>query len=137
MKFLMPESVKKIKKYRGKIPLFHDAQIEKSLNRIFEPTIKLESGGYIVINPTEALVSIDVNSGQSIKEHNLEKTALKTNLEAAEEISRQIKIRDLSGLIVIDFIDMFAFHNRRTVERKLREKLKDDRARIQFGRIGN
>jgi len=137
MKFLMPESVKKIKKYRGKIPLFHDAQIEKSLNRIFEPTIKLESGGYIVINPTEALVSIDVNSGQSIKENNLEKTALKTNMEAAEEISRQIKIRDLSGLIVIDFIDMFAFHNRRIVERKLREKLKDDRARMQFGRIGN
>jgi len=136
MKFLMPENVKKIKKYRGKIPLFHDAQIEKSLNRIFEPTIKLESGGYIVINPTEALVSIDVNSGQSIKESNIEKTALKTNLEAAEEISRQIKIRDLSGLIVIDFIDMFSFHNRKTVERKLREKLKDDRARIQFGRIG-
>jgi len=136
MKFLMPESVKKIKKYRGKIPLFHDAEIEKSLNRIFEPTIKLESGGYIVINPTEALVSIDVNSGQSIKESNIEKTALKTNLEAAEEISRQIKIRDLSGLIVIDFIDMFSFHNRKTVERKLREKLKDDRARMQFGRIG-
>ena len=137
MKFLMPENVKKIKKYRGKIPLFHDAQIEKSLNRIFDPTIKLESGGYIVINPTEALVSIDVNSGQSIKEANIEKTALKTNLEAAEEISRQIKIRDLSGLIVIDFIDMFSFHNRRIVERKLREKLKDDRARMQFGRIGN
>jgi len=137
MKLLMPENVKKIKKYRGKIPLFHDAEIEKSLNRIFEPTVKLESGGYIVINPTEALVSIDVNSGQSIKESNIEKTALKTNLEAAEEISRQIKIRDLSGLIVIDFIDMFAFHNRRTVERKLREKLKDDRARMQFGRIGN
>jgi len=136
MKLLMPENVRKIKKYRGKIPLFHEAQIEKSLNRIFEPTIKLESGGYIVINPTEALVSIDVNSGQSIKESNIEKTALKTNLEAAEEISRQIKIRDLSGLIVIDFIDMFSFHNRKTVERKLREKLKDDRARIQFGRIG-
>ena len=137
MKLLMPESVKKIKKYRGKIPLFHDAEIEKNLNRIFEPTVKLESGGYIVINPTEALVSIDVNSGQSIKEVNIEKTALKTNLEAAEEISRQIKIRDLSGLIVIDFIDMFNFHNRKTVERKLREKLKDDRARTQFGRIGN
>jgi ribonuclease E len=136
MKFLMPENVKKIKKYRGKIPLFHEAQIEKSLNRIFEPTIKLESGGYIVINPTEALVSIDINSGQSIKESNIEKTALKTNVEAAEEISRQIKIRDLSGLIVIDFIDMFSFHNRKTVERKLREKLKDDRARMQFGRIG-
>jgi len=137
MKFLMPENVKKIKKYRGKIPLFHDAQIEKRLNRIFEATVKLESGGYIVINPTEALVSIDVNSGQSIKESNIEKTALKTNLEAAEEISRQIKIRDLSGLIVIDFIDMFSFHNRKTVERKLKEKLKDDRARMQFGRIGN
>jgi len=137
MKLLMPENVKKIKKYRGKIPLFHDVDIEKSLNRIFEPTVKLESGGYIVINPTEALVSIDVNSGQSIKEINIEKTALKTNLEAAAEISRQIKIRDLSGLIVIDFIDMFNFYNKKTVERKLREKLKDDRARIQFGRIGN
>ena len=117
MKLLMPENVKKIRKYRGKIPLFHDAGIEKSLNRIYEPTIKLESGGYIVINPTEALVSIDVNSGQSIKEINIEKTALKTNLEAAEEISRQIKIRDLSGLIVIDFIDMFNFHNRKSIER--------------------
>jgi len=137
MKFLTPENVKRIKKYRGKIPLFHDAGIEKDLNRIFEPVIKLESGGYIVINPTEALVSIDINSGQSIKEVNIEKTAVKTNLEAAEEISRQIKIRDLSGLIVIDFIDMINFHNRRMVERKLREKLKDDRARIQFGRISN
>jgi ribonuclease E len=137
MKFFMPEKVKKVKKYRGKIPLFHDVGIEKSLNRIFEPTVKLFSGGYLVINPTEALVSIDINSGQSIKETNIEKTALKTNLEAAEEISRQIKIRDLSGLIVIDFIDMNNFYNRRIVERKLREKLKDDRARIQFGRISN
>ena len=137
MKFLMPENVKKIKKYRGRIPLFHDAGIEKSLNRIFESNVKLESGGYIVINPTEALVSIDVNSGQSIKESNIEKTALKTNLEATEEIARQIKIRDLSGLIVIDFIDMFGFHNRKAVERKLRENLKDDRAKMQFGRIGN
>ena len=133
----MPENIKKIKKYRGKIPLFHDAGIEKSLNRIFESTIKLESGGYIVINPTEALVSIDVNSGQSIKEINIERTALNTNLEAAAEISRQIKIRDLSGLIVIDFIDMNSFYNRKIVERKLKEKLKDDRARIQFGRISN
>ena len=137
MKILMPENVKKIKKYRGKIPLFHDVGIEKNLNQIFEPTVKLESGGYLVINPTEALVSIDVNSGQSIKETDLEKTALKTNIEAAEEISRQIKIRDLSGLIVIDFIDMTNFYNRKTVEKKLREKLKDDRARIQFGRIGH
>ena len=137
MKILMPGNLKKIKKYRGKIPLFHDAGIEKKLNRIFEPTVKLESGGYIVINPTEALVAIDVNSGQSIKEINVEKTALKTNLEAAEEIARQIKIRDLSGLIVIDFIDMMNFYNRRMVERKLREKFRDDRARIQFGRISN
>jgi len=91
----------------------------------------------MVINPTEALVSIDINSGQSIKEAGIEKTALKTNLEAAEEISRQIKIRDISGLIVIDFIDMLNFYNRRMVERKLKEKLKDDRARIQFGRISN
>jgi len=135
MKLLMPENLKKIKKYRGKVPLFHSAEIEKNLNGIFEPTVKLTSGGYIVINPTEALVSIDINSGQSIKESNIEKTALNTNLEAAEEISRQIKIRDLSGLIVIDFIDMMNFYNRRLVEKKLREKLKDDRARSQFGRI--
>ena len=137
MKFLTPENVKKVKKYRGKVPLFHDVGIEKKLNLIFESTVKLESGGYIVINPTEALISIDVNSGQSIKEVNIEKTALKTNLEAADEISRQIKIRDLSGLIVIDFIDMLNFYNKKIVERKLRGKLKDDRARIQFGRIGN
>ena len=135
MKLLMPENVNKVKKYRGKIPLFHDMEIEKKLNQIFEPTVKLDSGGYIVINPTEALVSIDINSGQSTKEVNIEKTAVKTNLEAAEEISRQIKIRDLSGLIVIDFIDMFSFQNKRNVERRLRDKLKDDRARIQFGRI--
>ena len=137
MKLLSPENVKKIKKYRGKIPLFHDVGIEKSLNLIFESTIKLESGGYIVINPTEALVSIDVNSGQSIKEVNIEKTALKTNLEAAEEISRQIKIRDLSGLIVIDFIDMINFHNNKMVERALKTSLKDDRARMHFGRISS
>ncbi len=137
MKLLMPENVKKIKKYRGKIPLFHEAGIEKKLNQIYDPTIKLKSGGYMVINPTEALVAIDINSGQSTREVNIEKTALSTNLEAAEEISRQIKIRDLSGLIVIDFIDMLNFYNRRLVERKLREKLKDDRARIQFGRISN
>jgi len=137
MKLLMPHNLKKVKKYRGKIPLFHDTGIEKNLNQIFEPTVKLESGGYIVINPTEALISIDINSGQSTKEVNIEKTALKTNLEAADEISRQIKIRDLSGLIVIDFIDMINFYNRKSVERRLREKLKEDRARIQFGRISN
>jgi len=137
MKFFMPENVKKIKKYRGKIPLFHEAGIEKNLNQIFEPSVKLNSGGYIVMNPTEALVSIDINSGQSTKAVNIEETAVKTNLEAAEEISRQIKIRDLSGLIVIDFIDMFSIQNKRNVERRLRDKLKDDRARIQFGKISN
>ncbi len=137
MKELMPKSVKFIKKYRGKIPLFHDTGIEKELNNIFEPVVKLKSGGYLVINPTEALVAIDINSGQSTKQINIEKTALNTNIEAAEEISRQIKIRDLSGLIVIDFIDMLNFYNRRIVERKMRESIRRDRARIQIGRISS
>tara|TARA_B100000886_G_scaffold340442_1_gene310020 strand:- start:469 stop:2295 length:1827 start_codon:yes stop_codon:yes gene_type:complete len=137
MKELMPKNVKYIKKYRGKIPLFHDANIEKDLNNIFEPTVKLKSGGYLVINPTEALVSIDINSGQSTKQTNIEKTALNTNLEAAEEIAHQIKLRDLSGLIVIDFIDMINFYNRRTVEKKMRESIRKDRARIQIGKISN
>ena len=137
MKELMPKNTKNIKKYRGKIPLFHDANIEKELNNIYEPTVKLKSGGYLVINPTEALVSIDINSGQSTKQTNIEKTALNTNLEAAEEISRQIKLRDLSGLIVIDFIDMMNFYNRRIVEKKMRESIRKDRARIQIGRISN
>ena len=137
MKELMPKNVKNIKKYRGKIPLFHDANIEKELNNIYEPTVKLKSGGYLVINPTEALVSIDINSGQSTKQINIEKTALNTNLEAAEEIARQIKLRDLSGLIVIDFIDMINFFNRRTVEKKMRESIRKDRARIQIGKISN
>ena len=137
MKELMPKFVKNIKKYRGKIPLFHDANIEKDLNNIFEPTVKLKSGGYLVINPTEALVAIDINSGQSTKQINIEKTALNTNIEAAEEIARQIKLRDLSGLIVIDFIDMNNFYNRRIVEKKLRDSIRKDRARIQIGRISN
>ncbi|MDA9740734.1 Rne/Rng family ribonuclease [Pelagibacteraceae bacterium] len=137
MKQLMPRNSKMVKKYKGKIPLFHSENIEKDLNKIFEPVVRLKSGGYLVINPTEALVAIDVNSGQSTKELNIEKTALNTNIEAAEEVARQIKIRDLSGLIVIDFIDMLNYHNRRIVERKIREKLKTDRARIQTGRISN
>jgi ribonuclease E len=137
MKELMPKNVKNIKKYRGKIPLFHDANIEKELNNIYEPTVKLKSGGYLVINPTEALVAIDINSGQSTKQINIEKTALNTNMEAAEEIAHQIKLRDLSGLIVIDFIDMMNFYNRRTVEKKMRESIRRDRARIQIGRISN
>ena len=135
MKLMMPSHVKKIKKYRDKVPLFFKENIEEKLNQIYDTEIKLKSGGYLVINPTEALVSIDINSGSSIKQKNVESTALDTNLEAAEEISRQIKIRDLSGLIIIDFIDMLSFGNRRLVERKLKEKCRTDRARIQIGRI--
>jgi len=135
MKLMMPSHVKKIKKYREKVPLFFKENIEEKLNQIYESEVKLKSGGYLVINPTEALVSIDINSGSSIKQKNVESTALDTNLEAAEEISRQIKIRDLSGLIIIDFIDMLSFGNRRLVERKLKEKCRTDRARIQIGRI--
>ncbi|MDA9682044.1 Rne/Rng family ribonuclease [Candidatus Pelagibacter sp.] len=137
MKMIMPSSVKKVKKYRGKVPLFIEENIEQKLNQIFDSEIKLKSGGYLVINPTEALVSIDINSGSSIKGKNIESTALDTNIEAAEEIARQIKIRDLSGLIIIDFIDMLSYGNRRLVERKLKEKCRTDRARIQIGRISN
>ena len=137
MKMMMPSNVKKIKKYRGKAPLFIEEGIEDKLNQIFDSEIKLNSGGYLVINPTEALVSIDINSGSSIKGKNVESTALDTNLEAADEISRQIKIRDLSGLIIIDFIDMLSYGNRRLVERRLKEKCRSDRARIQIGRISN
>ncbi|MDF1858477.1 MAG: Rne/Rng family ribonuclease, partial [Candidatus Pelagibacter bacterium] len=135
MKLMMPSHVKKIKKYREKTPLFFKENIEEKLNQIYDTEIKLKSGGYLVINPTEALVSIDINSGSSIKQKNVESTALDTNLEAADEISRQIKIRDLSGLIIIDFIDMLSFGNRRMVERRLKEKCRTDRARIQIGRI--
>ena len=137
MKMMMPSHVKKIKKYRGKNPLFIEEGIEQKLNQIFETEIKLRSGGYLVINPTEALVSIDINSGSSIKQKNVENTALDTNLEAADEIARQIKIRDLSGLIIIDFIDMLSYGNRKLVERRLKEKCRADRARIQIGRISN
>ena len=137
MKMMMPSQVKNIKKYRGKSPLFIEEGIEQRLNQIFESEIKLTSGGYLVINPTEALVSIDINSGSSIKQKNVESTALDTNLEAADEIARQIKIRDLSGLIIIDFIDMLSYGNRRMVERRLKEKCRTDRARIQIGKISN
>ncbi len=137
MKLVMPKNVKKIKKYRDKIPLFFNEKIESKLFQIFETEVKLKSGGYLVINPTEALVSIDVNSGSSIKQKNVESTALDTNLEAAEEISRQVKLRDLSGLISIDFIDMLNYSNKRLVERKLKDKCRTDRARIQIGRISN
>ena len=137
MKMIMPSSVKKVKKYRGKVPLFIEENIEQKLNQIFDSEIKLKSGGYLVINPTEALVSIDINSGSSIKGKNVESTALDTNIEAAEEIARQIKIRDLSGLIIIDFIDMLSYGNRRLVERRLKERCRTDRARIQIGKISN
>ena len=135
IKELIPKSSKFLKKHRGKVPLFHSVGIEKELNNIFDPVVRLKSGGYLVINPTEALVAIDINSGQSIKASNIEKTALNTNLEAAEEIAKQIKIRDLSGLIVIDFIDMINFFNRRLVEKKMRDSIRKDRARIQVGKI--
>ncbi len=137
MKLMMPKELKKVKKYREKTPLFFRENIEKKLFEIFKSEVKLNSGGYLVINPTEALVSIDVNSGKSIKQKNVENTALDTNLEAAEEIARQIKIRDLSGLIIIDFIDMLNFGNRKQVERKIKESCRSDRARIQVGRISN
>tara|TARA_B100000579_G_scaffold430033_1_gene442755 strand:+ start:3165 stop:4913 length:1749 start_codon:yes stop_codon:yes gene_type:complete len=137
IKTMMPNQLKKVKKYRDKTPLFFKENIEKKLFEIFNTEVKLNSGGYLVINPTEALISIDVNSGKSIRQKNVESTALDTNLEAAEEISRQIKIRDLSGLIIIDFIDMLSFGNRKQIERKLKEKCRNDRARIQIGRISN
>ena len=137
MKLMMPKNLKKIKKYRNKIPLFFNEKIESKLFEIFEAQVKLKSGGYLVINPTEALVSIDINSGKSIRQKNIESTALDTNLEAAEEIARQVKLRDLSGLIIIDFIDMLNYGNRRQVERRLKDTCRSDRARIQIGRISN
>ena len=137
VKQMLPKYLKKVKKYRDKTPLFFKEKIENKLYEIFKTEVKLSSGGYIVINPTEALVSIDVNSGKSIKQKNVESTALDTNIEAADEISRQIKIRDLSGLIIIDFIDMISFNNKKLVERRLKEKCRKDRARIQIGRISN
>ncbi len=135
MRMLMPSHAKAVKLYKDPQPLFAKHGIEAQLDAMFSNQVTLKSGGYIVINPTEALVSIDVNSGRSTREHNIEDTALKTNLEAAEEISRQLRLRDLAGLIVIDFIDMEEHRNNRAVEKKLKDCLKNDRARIQVGRI--
>lgn len=135
MRMLMPSHAKSVKPYRETTPLFAAYGVESQLDAMFSNTVTLRSGGYIVINQTEALVAIDINSGRSTREHNIEDTALKTNLEAAEEISRQLRLRDLAGLIVIDFIDMEENRNNRAVEKKLKECLKDDRARIQVGRI--
>ncbi len=137
MQLLMPSHAKKIKNYEDPIPLFQRYQVENHLDAIYSPTAQLKSGGYIVINPTEALVSIDVDSGRATKEHNIEETALKTNLEAAEEVARQLKLRDMAGLVVIDFIDMEEQRNNRAVERKMKSCLKNDRARIQVGRISS
>ena len=132
---LMPSHAKIVQPYREPQPLFAKSGVEAQLDAMFSNDVTLKSGGYLVINPTEALVSIDVNSGRSTREHNIEDTALKTNLEAAEEIARQLRLRDLAGLIVIDFIDMEEKRNNRSVEKKLNECLKNDRARIQVGRI--
>lgn len=137
MKLLMPSHAKKVQHYKDRIPLFHRYQVESHLEAMFQPVVQLKSGGYIVINPTEALISIDVNSGRSTREHNIEETALKTNLEAAEEVARQLRLRDMAGLVVIDFIDMEERNNNRAVERRMKDVLKTDRARIQVGRISS
>ncbi len=137
MRMLMPSHAKNVQHYREPTPVFTRFGVESQLDAMFSPQVTLRSGGYIVINPTEALVSIDVNSGKSTREHNIEDTALATNLEAAEEVARQLRLRDLAGLIVIDFIDMEENRNNRAVERKLKECLKNDRARIQVGRISH
>ena len=135
MKMLIPSHSKNVQPYRDPTPLFQRYKAESHLEAMFNPVVQLKSGGYIVIDPTEALISIDVNSGRATREHSIEDTALKTNLEAAEEAARQFRLRDLAGLIVIDFIDMEEHRNNRAVERKLKESLKGDRARIQVGRI--
>jgi ribonuclease E len=137
MRMLMPSHAKNVKPYKEPEPVFIRYQVERQLAAMFSPHVVLKSGGYIVINQTEALVSIDVNSGKATREHNIEDTALKTNLEAAEEIARQLRLRDLAGLIVIDFIDMDERRNNRLVERRLKESLRNDRARIQVGRISH
>ena len=135
MKTMIPSHAARVKPYRDRIPLFVRYQIESQLDSMYGPELQLKSGGYLVINPTEALVAIDVNSGRATKERTIEETALRTNLEAAEEIARQLRLRDLAGLIVIDFIDMDENRNQRAVERKFKESMKIDRARIRMGRI--
>ncbi|MFS8038705.1 Rne/Rng family ribonuclease [Xanthobacter sp. AM11] len=137
MRMLMPSHAKAVMPYRESQPIFARFGVEQQLDAMFSPVVQLKSGGYIVINPTEALVSIDVNSGRATREHHIEDTALKTNVEAAEEIARQLRLRDLAGLIVVDFIDMEEKRNNRAVERKLKDCLKNDRARIQIGRISH
>ncbi|OYX48926.1 MAG: ribonuclease E/G [Sphingomonas sp. 32-66-10] len=135
MKLLMPSHAKKVKHYSDAVPLFQRAGVEEQLSAMYHPVVQLKSGGYLVINPTEALVSIDINSGRSTREHSIEQTATATNLEAAQEIARQLRLRDMAGLVVIDFIDMDHSSNVRKVEKAMKEALKNDRARIQVGRI--
>ncbi len=137
MRMLMPSHTKNVKQWRELQPIFAKSGVEQQLDSLFSPTVTMKSGGYIVINQTEALVAIDVNSGRSTREHNIEDTALRTNMEAADEIARQLRLRDLAGLIVVDFIDMEEHRNNRSVERRLKEALKNDRARIQVGRISH
>jgi ribonuclease E len=135
MSMLMPSRTRRVKPYKDELPLFHRHGVEEQLDTLHQPVIQLKSGASIVIHTTEALTAIDVNSGRSTRERNIEETALKTNLEAAEEIARQLRLRDIAGLVVIDFIDMAEMRNQRAVERRLREHLKTDRARVQLGRI--
>jgi ribonuclease E len=137
MKMLMPSHARRVKAYSDPVPLFQRYGAEDQLKAMYDPVVQLKSGGYLVINPTEALVSIDINSGRSTKEHGIEQTALATNLEAAREIARQLRLRDMAGLVVIDFIDMEHHSNTRKVEKAMKEALKNDRARIQVGRISS
>ncbi len=137
MRLLMPSHARRVKQYADAVPLFQRAHVEDQLAAMYHPVVQLKSGGYLVINPTEALVSIDINSGRSTREHNIEQTATATNLEAAKEIARQLRLRDMAGLVVIDFIDMDNNSNVRKVEKAMKEALKDDRARIQVGRISS
>ena len=137
MKAVMPSHAKKVQQFKDDEPIFNHYKVDTQLDTMLERRVDLKSGGHLIIDTTEALVAIDVNSGRSTRERNIEETALKTNLEAAEETARQLKLRDLAGLIVIDFIDMNEYKNNRSVERKLKEALKTDRARIQVGRISS
>ena len=132
MSMIMPHHKDKVKEYKDRLPLFSRYQVESYLSSMFNPVVQLKSGGYIVIGITEALVAIDVNSGRATKEGSIEETALKTNLEAADEVARQLRLRDLAGLIVIDFIDMDERRNNSTVEKRMKEQLKSDRARIKL-----
>ena len=137
MKMLIPSHVKRVQKYEESLPIFQRYQVEQQMDTIHNPQVTLRSGGYLVINQTEALVAIDVNSGRSTRERNIEETALKTNLEAADELARQLRLRDLSGLIVVDFIDMEDNRNQTAVERRMKDAMRNDRARIQIGSISH